>query len=170
MSPDELMTLLVQYEQRLVPVIQRFGGSIDKFLGDGIMATFGAAVPNPAHAANALRAVHALGRVAEDWREERKRDGLPPLEIGFAVAAGRLVFGAVGDETRLEFTVIGEPVNRAAKLEQANKSEHVRALTDAATYALAEAQGYGPERPHQRRADRPVAGLAEPLDLVVLLP
>ncbi|MDB5488052.1 MAG: Adenylate/guanylate cyclase, family 3 putative signal peptide, partial [Reyranella sp.] len=82
--------------------------------------------------------------------------------------SGRVVFGAVGDGERLEFTVIGDAVNFAAKLEKHNKEERTRALTDAATYALAESQGYRPATTHERRSGRQVGGVAESVDIVVL--
>jgi len=96
-------------------------------------------------------------------------DGLVPLNVGFSVAAGPLVFGAVGDRERLEFTVIGEPVNLAAKLEKANKAEVVTALTTAQTLALAQEQGYEPPAPLEQRPARLVEGAVELVDLVVLL-
>ncbi len=169
MDPGDLMALLADYQSRMVRVIQDHGGSIDKFMGDGIMATFGAALPTETYAANALRCIEALGAAAADWRDQRQRDGQHPLAIGFAVSAGPLIFGAVGDGERLEFTVIGEPVNLAAKLENANKAETVTALTTAETLDLAQAQGYAPQTPLQQRPARPVAGAGEPIDLVVLL-
>jgi len=134
------------------------------------MATFGAALPTETYAADALRCIAALGAAAEQWRAQRLRDGDPPLEIGFSVAAGPLVFGAVGDGQRLEFTVIGEPVNLAAKLEKANKIQDVTALTNAATLKLAQDQGYLPPAPLETRPAHPVDGVGEPVDLVVLLP
>lgn len=90
------------------------------------------------------------------------------MSIGLAVASGRVVFGAVGDSERLEFTVIGDAVNFAAKLEKHNKDEKTRAVTDAGTYALAEQQGYLPSVVRERRTGRTVAGVAEPVDIVVL--
>jgi adenylate cyclase len=102
------------------------------------------------------------------WAAERRAAGLAPLEIGLAVAAGRVVFGAVGDGERLEFTVIGDAVNFAAKLEKHNKEERTRALTDAGTYALAERQGYLAPVRHERRRGRTVGGVAESVDIVVL--
>ena len=169
MNPADLMALLADYQSRMVGVIQSHGGSVDKFLGDGIMATFGAALQTETYAADALRCVEVLGAAAAEWRAQRERDGKAPLAIGFAVSAGRLVFGAVGDAQRLEFTVIGEPVNLAAKLEDANKVEGVTALTTAETLALAQTQGYMPKLPLQRRQARLVKGTGAPIDLVVLL-
>jgi len=169
MDPDYLMKLLADYQTRMVRVIQDHGGSIDKFMGDGIMATFGAALPTETYAADALRCIEDLGQAAWVWHDERQSTGEMPLDIGFAVSAGPLVFGAVGDGERLEFTVIGEPVNLAAKLEKANKAEAVSALTTAATLEIAQAQGYEPPPSLEHRAQRPIEGTGAPMDLVVLL-
>ncbi|MFP6708386.1 MAG: adenylate/guanylate cyclase domain-containing protein [Alphaproteobacteria bacterium] len=121
------------------------------------------------YAADALRCIEDLGQAAEDWKVQRQEDGLELLNVGFSVAAGPLVFGAVGDRERLEFTVIGEPVNLAAKLEKANKAEFVTALSTAQTLALAQDQGYKPPAPLEHRPARSVDGTVEPMDLVVLL-
>ena len=102
-----------------------------------------------------------------DSHEDVRRDH-GPLALGMALSAGRVVFGAVGDGERLEFTVIGDAVNFTAKLEKHNKEEGTRALTDARTYALAEEQGYNPREARDRRNGRMVAGVAEPIDIVVL--
>ena len=156
------------YQGRVCPLIVAAGGSIDKFLGDGILASFGAVMPSATAAADALRAADAVMAAAAAWREQRRAAGLPALEIGLAVASGRVVFGAVGDGERLEFTVIGEAVNLASKLEKHNKEEGTRALTDGATYALAERQGYRSSTAHERRPDRKVGGVTESVDIVVL--
>lgn len=169
-EPNALMRLLADYQSRMVAVIQRHGGTVDKFLGDGILATFGAALPTGTYAADALTAVAEMRRVAADWRAERAAAGQPPLDIGFAVAAGPVLFGAVGGTDRLEFTVIGDAVNLAAKLEDANKVERVTALTDAATFDLARAQGFRPDTEPRCRPATAVAGTAAPVDLVVLAP
>ncbi|MBI3454092.1 MAG: adenylate/guanylate cyclase domain-containing protein [Rhodospirillales bacterium] len=168
LDPGATMKLLAEYQARMVPVIQEHGGSIDKFLGDGIMASFGAARRSQTYAADALRAVDALIAEAGRWRAQREAAGLPAPPVGAAVATGSVVFGAVGDETRLEYTVIGEAVNLAAKLEKHTKVEKVRALTDTSAFALAQSQGYAPPSPKQDRRGVRVEGVAEPLDLVVL--
>jgi adenylate cyclase len=171
LPPDEVIALLGEYQTRLVPVIRRHGGSIDKFLGDGIMASFGAAPPSTTYAADALRAAEAVAAEARLWAAGRRRAGRPTPPVGAAVAAGRVLFGAVGDAHRLEYTVIGDPVNLAAKLEKHSKVESVAALTTAATLALAEAQGFapGPNANVETRPGRRVAGVDGPLDLVVLV-
>ncbi|MBM3648509.1 MAG: adenylate/guanylate cyclase domain-containing protein [Alphaproteobacteria bacterium] len=168
LPPDEVMKLLQDYQGRVCPLIVGNGGSIDKFLGDGILASFGAVAPSATAAADALRAADAVLDAADRWIAERQAAGLPPLSIGLAVASGRVVFGAVGNDERLEFTVIGDAVNFAAKLEKHNKEEKTRALVDAGTYALAERQGYRAARERERRARRAVGGVSEPIDIVVL--
>ncbi len=168
MSADAVMRLLAEYQARMVPVIQRHGGSIDKFLGDGIMATFGAAMKTDTYAADALRAAGALIETFDAWNRERAREASPALGFGIGVAVGPVVFGAVGDDTRLEFTVIGDAVNLAAKLEKHTKAEAVRALATAAALTAAQGQGYAPDGDPEVRAARAVEGVDEPLDLVVV--
>jgi len=168
LAPSALMTLLTEYHARLVPLIQRHGGTIDKFLGDGILATFGAAARSERYAADALEAVDAVMAEAARWRAEREAEGNLALAINGGVAVGRIVFGAVGDERRLEYTVIGDTVNLAAKLEKHNKVEETRALATVQTLEHALAQGYRPPQMPERRSTRPVSGLPEPIDLVVL--
>ncbi len=169
-SPDQVMGLLAEYQRLMVRVLQAQGGSIDKFLGDGIMATFGATQASETYAADALRALDQALVEAARWREAKQAAGVPCPEVNGAAASGRILFGAVGDETRLEYTVIGDAVNRSAKIEQHNKVLGVRALCDAAIYDLALAQGYAPSDMKRRVLGAEVAGLGAPLDLVVLVP
>jgi len=168
LAPDDVMKVLQDYQSRVCPLIVSNGGSIDKFLGDGILASFGAVAPSTTAAADALRAADAVIDAADRWAVERRENGQPPLLIGLAVASGRVVFGAVGDAERLEFTVIGDAVNFAAKLEKHNKDEKTRALVDGNTYAKAEQQGYRPPAVRERRPGRKVGGVADLVDIVVL--
>src|SRR5262249_29036598 len=150
-APNDVIALLIDYQRRIVPIIQRHGGAVDKFLGDGILATFGCAVPSETYAADALRAALEIERAAAIWARARAAAGLGPIGGGVAVTTGRVIFGAIGDESRLEFTVIGDAVNLAAKLDKHSKTEGVRALTTAAAYDLALAQGFSTARPLERR-------------------
>ena len=167
-QPNEVIAMLADYQHQIVPILQKHGGTIDKFMGDGIMVTFGAALPTETFAADALRAVDDLMQGADDWNAGRMARGEPELRVGAAVASGRLIFGAVGDESRLEYTVIGDAVNLAAKLEKATKDQKVRAHTTRETYETALAQGYTPPDTKDQRADQAVDGVDAPMDLVVL--
>ena len=168
-APGEVIAMLTDYQHALVPVIQTHGGTIDKFMGDGIMATFGAVRPSATAAADALRAVEAVMEAAAGWSRRRAAEGRPVHRVNAAAAFGPIVFGAVGDGERLEYTVIGDPVNQAAKLEKANRTEAVDALTDRGTLEAAVRQGYGAESVEHRSGSR-LEGFDEPVDLVVLAP
>ncbi len=168
LAANDLITILAAYQGRMVTVIQRHHGSIDKFMGDGIMATFGAAVDSDCYAADALRCVDEIMEEAQAWGRERERDGEVALRIGAAVATGRIIFGAVGDKTRLEYTVIGDAVNMTAKLEKHTKEEKVRALATEQAYETACAQGYEPPHVVERRRGRQLMGVGGTSDLVVL--
>jgi adenylate cyclase len=167
-SPQEVMGVLAGYQQRMVPIIQRHGGAIDKFLGDGIMATFGATRPLEDYAARAMAALEECMEAAAEWSAEQAALGRPPLTINGALASGRIVAGAVGDATRLEYTVIGDAVNLSAKLEKHNKVQGCRALALKETYDAACAQGYEPRGEHRALAGVSVGGVAVPVDLVAV--
>ena len=169
LSPGETIALLRDYQDRLVPVIQAHGGSIDKYMGDGILATFGATRESRTFAADALRALEAALGAGAAWERERAAAGLPPVRIGVAVATGPVLCGTVGHASRLEHTVIGEAVNLAAKLEKHTKAEGGRGIAAGDALALAQAQGYRPTRagtPELRQACA-VPGVEAPLDLAL---
>ena len=166
LSPDDLIKLLGEYQALAVPIVQAHGGSIDKFMGDGILASFGAVTPAPDYAAQALAAVDDIMRAADEWRARRHTAGLVAPGVGAGLASGEVVFGIIGQGKRLEYTVIGDAVNLAAKLEKHNKAERSRGLTTRLTYELARAQGYGEVKP--LLPGRQVAGVAQPVDLAVL--
>ena len=168
-SPGEVIAMLTDYQHALVPAIQTHGGTIDKFMGDGIMATFGAVRPSGTAAADALRAVDAVMEAAGGWNRRRAAEGRPVHRVNAAAAFGPIVFGAVGDRDRLEYTVIGDPVNQAAKLEKANRTQAVDALTDRGTFEAAVRQGYEGGSVEHRSGSR-LEGFDEPVDLVVLAP
>ncbi len=146
MDANNVMGMLADYQKRLVPIIQAHGGTIDKFLGDGIMATFGVVSQSDTFAADSLRAMDQVIAESKQWQTTKSLPRLKPLVVNAAIASGSVAFGAVGDERRLEYTVIGDPVNLSAKLEKHNKGLGSCALTTRETYDLAVAQGYVPGR------------------------
>jgi len=166
LGPNDVIALLGEYQNLLVPIIKAHGGSIDKFMGDGILASFGAVARNDNHAASALAAVDAIMTAVDGWRAERRRSGKTAPDVGAGLATGEVVFGIVGERTRLEYTVIGDAVNLAAKLEKHNKVERTRAVTTRIAYELASSQGYATSRPVMAACK--VAGVRDPIDLVAL--
>lgn len=167
MDASQVMTLLAEYQSQLVPVIQAHGGTIDKFMGDGIMATFGAAAPSDSYAADALNGLDAVMAVVDSWSESGSDSTLGRIIVNAAVDAGPVAFGAVGNETRLEYTVIGSPVNFSAKLEKHNKALGCRTLASRHAYDTALAQGYRPHREGEP-VTCPVHGTEGEQQLVIL--
>lgn len=164
---ETVMLVLAQYQQIALAQVQRFNGRVDKFMGDGILATFGAVKANDTHAADALNAASAVVSAIDDAQASLTGLGWPgPFETGAAVAAGPVTVGVIGAQGRLEFTVIGNAVNLAAKLENANKALKTRALTDMGTLRLAQSQGYHATTTPLQNAQ--VAGISHPIDLAVL--
>jgi len=168
LSASDLIALIGEYQNVVLPVVRAHGGNIDKFMGDGILASFGAVKASKTFAADALRCVGAILQTSQAWAADRQRRGLPALGIGIGVAHGPLVFGIIGVERRLEYTVIGEPVNLAAKLEKHNKAEAASACATASLIGLAGAQdATSASTGFEIRRARTVGGVAEPLDLAV---
>jgi adenylate cyclase len=116
MTPDEIATLLTEYFTEMVECVFRHGGMLDKFIGDAVMAQWGAPLGNPDDADRALQAavdmMAALDALNARWREQ----GRPTLEIGIGLNYGEAFAGNIGSERRLEFTVIGDTVNTASRL------------------------------------------------------
>ena len=168
LSPAELIALIGDYQNVVVPVVRAHGGNIDKFMGDGILASFGAVRTSSSYAADALRCIDAILAASRTWAQTRLQRGLPALGIGIGVAHGPLVFGIIGVEQRLEYTVIGETVNLAAKLEKHNKAEHASACATASLIELARRQDQQLAAVAcELRPQRSVGGVAEPIDLAI---
>jgi len=112
---DETFALMNDYLKAVTPAIHRHGGTVDKFMGDGIMALF----PDDADAA--LAAAVNMQQALESFNRQRRKQGDTPIRIGIGLHAGTVTLGTVGTEQRLSTTVIGDPVNLAARLEQFTK-------------------------------------------------
>jgi adenylate cyclase len=168
LPPETVMQVLTLYQQTTIAQIQAHDGRIDKFMGDGVLATFGAVQANDTYAADALRAATEVIAALDARQGDFAALGWPgPFRTGAAVATGPVTVGVIGAEGRLEFTVIGKAVNLASKLESANKAQQTRALTEAATYQTAKRQGYlGAAAQHRPGIVLP--GVASPVDLIVL--
>ncbi|MCM2324009.1 MAG: HAMP domain-containing protein [Oligoflexia bacterium] len=121
MDPESLVKILNRYMTRMVRVILSHGGIVDKYVGDAIMATWGVPIAKPGDVERALRACIEMRLVLNELNQELASEGLPPLRIGMGLNFGSLISGNIGSEERMEFTVIGDTVNTASRIESLTK-------------------------------------------------
>ncbi len=120
-SPEEVVILLNEYMTRMVGVIRRYGGVVDKYVGDAIMALWGVPVVGAADGAQALRACIAMRMELAQLNELRISRGQPVLLIGMGLNCGDVIAGNIGSEEKMEYTVIGDSVNVASRIESMTK-------------------------------------------------
>jgi len=116
LSPDEIASLLNEYFTEMVEIVFEYGGTLDKFMGDAMMAIWGAPLHRPDDPDRAARAAVAMQRELRLRNEEWGRQGRRPLTVGIGLQAGEVFAGNIGSDRRLEYTVIGDAVNTAAHL------------------------------------------------------
>lgn len=121
LSPEELGAFLSDYRNRLTGPVFSHGGTVDKFIGDAIMAVFGSPIQRDDDARRALSCAIAILDAAAQWSEERRTAGQPPVGIGIGAHYGEVFAGALGNEQLLEYTVIGDTVNVAERLERLSR-------------------------------------------------
>jgi adenylate cyclase len=115
MSPATVALLLNDYLSRMTEVIFKFEGTLDKYIGDAIMAVFGAPLDMPDHAERAIRAALEMRERLEEFNIERKEG--PTLKIRIGINSGKVVAGEIGSINKKEYTVLGDTVNTASRLE-----------------------------------------------------
>jgi len=115
--PEEVASFLSNFFSAAVDAIFAYGGTLDKFIGDAVMAFFGAPIPQEDHADRAILAGLMMMARVEIWNEERAKEGLPPVRIRVGINSGPAVVGNVGTEKRVDYTVLGSSVNIASRLE-----------------------------------------------------
>ena len=115
MEPDDVVEMLNQYFGALVPIVFAHRGTVDKYVGDSILAVFGSPEPDPQQHEQAVCAGLAMQAVVVELNTHRKARGLPTCEMGIGIHCGEVVHGFIGTTDRMEFTVIGDAVNRAAR-------------------------------------------------------
>jgi adenylate cyclase len=136
MEAHALVALLNEYFTEMVSIVMNYGGVVDKYIGDAIMAIFGAPVPTEHDAVNAVRAAVEMRAALGRLNERLQARGVQPLRTGIGIHTGDVVAGNIGSEQRMEYTVIGDPVNVASRLESNTKDLGVNVLVSATTYEL----------------------------------
>jgi adenylate cyclase len=117
LSPEEVVSLLNDYYTLMIDTTVKNDGILDKFLGDGVMAVFGAPILHEDHSIRAVRTALAMQAGVAELSRRRTQEGKDPIAVGIGVSAGEAVAGSVGTEDRMEYTVVGDSVNLAARLE-----------------------------------------------------
>ena len=118
LPPERVIELLRSFHRRMARVVFAHDGTLDKYIGDAVMATFGVPQTGPRDAVNALRCAHAMADELDRWNDKRAARGADLIRVGIGVHYGPAVLGDMGDERRLEFAVIGDTVNVASRLER----------------------------------------------------
>lgn len=129
--PEKIVGLLNRYFSAMTDIIFAHGGTLDKYLGDGLMALFGAPTTTPEDAANALNAAVAMQRRILGINQELRNEGLPEIGVGIGLHTGEVTVGYIGSERRSEYTAIGDAVNTASRLE--SNARHGEILISEAT-------------------------------------
>jgi adenylate cyclase len=137
MTPEATMALLRDYHGRMAAIVFRHGGTLDKFIGDGLMATFGTPEVADDDAARAVACGHAMLAEVDRWNGERRAQSLATLAIGIGIHYGPVTTGDIGGAMRFEFAVIGDTVNVASRLEEMTAKLGRAMLVSDATLAAA---------------------------------
>lgn len=124
-SPEEMVQMLNDYFEVMVDVLFNHGGTLDKYVGDEVIGLFGAPVEIPDAAVRAVRCGIAMQAALEEWNRVRESQGAEPITIGIGINTGPVIAGAIGSSRTLQYTVIGDAVNTAARLCSAAKTGEV---------------------------------------------
>ncbi|MCB1191965.1 MAG: hypothetical protein KDK90_16080 [Leptospiraceae bacterium] len=136
MPPEEVLRFLNSYMERMIDVIVKHGGIIDKFMGDGILATFGVPVRSNVHSQQALLAALDMKKALADLNQNRGKTGLPPIRIGIGLHSGLVIAGNIGNSHKTEYTIIGDTVNLASRIEGLTKEYNSSILISGSTFSL----------------------------------
>ncbi len=165
-SAHDTVSLLNTYFTHMSAAIEAHGGVVDKYLGDGIMALFGAPVEHEDHAGNAVMAALAMQEALARMNRDLAAQGVPPLAMGIGINSGVVVAGNLGSPERLNYTVIGDSVNLAARLEGLTK----RLGDDTAIVISADTLKQSLRQFRVRPLGaQPVRGKAEPVEVYAVL-
>jgi adenylate cyclase len=141
LPPERTIELLRSFHRRMSDAVFRHGGTVDKYIGDGVMATFGTPRQRPGDASRLFACACSMIAEIERWSLKRARRGAAAVRVGIGVHSGPVVIGNVGGERCLEFTVIGDTVNVASRLERLTRETGVAIAASAEIVAAMQQEG-----------------------------
>ena len=165
MPPGQVIELLRSFHKRMEQEVFRHGGTLDKYLGDGLMATFGTPMPTDQDAINAMRCALSMRNVLIDWNNKRVASGMPEIQASFGLHYGPVVLGDIG-ANRLEFAVIGNTVNVANRLEKLTRTLSAEVAVSDTLRSVARAQASPGEATLDglvRHPPQTIRGLSDPV-------
>lgn len=134
LSAEEVTKILNEYFTAIVPIIENNNGILNKFMGDAVLAVFGEPIKNEHHALDAIKCADAMLKKVKTLQEKWLEEGKPKIEIGVGISTGEAFVGNIGSEERLEYTVIGDTVNTASRIENYNKVYRTKFLISQETF------------------------------------
>lgn len=163
LSPRDVLVFLDDYFGRMSQIVKGHDGVVGKFLGDGMLAFWGVPDQLPDHAQRAVRAARDMRKVVRELNQHRERDGLPPIRVGIGIHTGTVAAGMLGGALQSEYTVIGDAVNVASRIEGLTKQHGVDVLISETTFE---------KLPEPRRGDKlasaEIRGRKEPIVLYTI--
>ena len=136
MDPQALVALLNEYFTEMVTIVLKQDGVVDKYIGDAIMVVFGAPEPEPNDALRAVRSAVGMREALRKLNARIQERGMTPLRTGIGIHTGEVIAGSIGHEEQRQYTVIGDAVNLASRLESSTKELGVNVLISEDTYEL----------------------------------
>ena len=162
------MAFVQGFHERVTRVIFEHGGTLEKYIGDAVMATFGTPSPGPDDATRALRCAVRLAAETSRWSAERAARGELPVEIGIGVHYGNAVVGSIGDRQRLDYLVIGDTVNVTSRLERLTREIDAQIVITDELVTQVRAEGMSADGlldPFTRHGEVRVAGRDQPVTI-----
>lgn len=135
MTAEEVSVILNEYFSEIEPIITKHNGVINKFIGDAVMAIFGEPIQDINHAQNSVKCAFDMLKKVDELQAKWLFEGKPKIEIGIGINTGEAFVGNIGSEKRLEYTVIGDTVNLASRIESYNKVYKSNFLISSSTYS-----------------------------------
>ena len=137
LDPDAVTKLLNEYFELMIPIIENYGGVVNKFIGDAILAVFNEPVKDKRHPYNAILCANKMLKALKDLRKKWKAENKPDIGISIGINTGMAFIGNIGTPNHLEYTVIGDTVNVASRIEAQNRQFNTQLLISESTYEYA---------------------------------